>query len=209
MSHGVCTRNVCHCFHFTNHCFYCSCSSDTPQRADAFQKEEGNASSTLKLLFFSEDWEADGMLLLCPLGLLPRQMDLGWVVRWWAGRCRPAGAPRGAMPRPRPFPALLYPCIPAPLRGCRARTGSDVCAGQERAEWTCVCSRKLRKSHQCEGKRPGKNGAWCGFRCPGCDPPERTQSITSPKNASVGGHLGTCSSLCKPLQRADLGSLQG
>lgn len=142
MSHGVCTRNVCHCFHFTNHCFYCSCSSDTPQRADAFQKEEGNASSTLKLLFFSEDWEADGMLLLCPLGLLPRQMDLGWVVSWWAGRCRPAGCPpRGdaqtpAFPSP---PVSLHPGTAEGMQGahglgCVRRPGEgrvDLCLQQE------------------------------------------------------------------------------
>lgn len=40
MSHGVFTRNVCHCFHFTNYYFYCSCSSDIPQIWDAFQREE-------------------------------------------------------------------------------------------------------------------------------------------------------------------------
>lgn len=66
MSHNVCTRKACHGSGFTNRCFYCSCSPDPPQRAGDFQEEGCNASSALKLIFFSEDLGVGGMLLLCP-----------------------------------------------------------------------------------------------------------------------------------------------
>lgn len=85
-------------------------------------------------------------------------------------------------------------------------TGSDLCAGQERAEWTCVwlvseAENPGKSQHQVERGiilGPGWNGKLLHRLWPRC-----VDSTHHLKNASMEGALATCSpNVASPLRRA-------
>lgn len=178
MSRSVFTRNVCHCFHFTNYYFYCPCSSYPPQIRDASQKQEGSAPSTPKLLFWTKAMGPRGVpaLSFCSLtraeefvmakipnrqvpfcALIPRCPQDFYACFVFPGALPPPCLSHSDPGFSQPLWIPPFPLAPALGRIWEDCAALDPSTGQERAARPCAwpCSRS---------RNPGGWGGPCWAR---------------------------------------------